>query len=377
MVALNDSLTENPEAGNRRQAFVDCPFSVPSVISVAAFSDQRSTTADRKNGHPDNVAAAHWPLAIERSADSYGQTTVYTAPGPDGISFTDDDVGSGATYGANDLIFCGYPDYAIVIMVIGTGPYDPETELYYVRARTYSPVLGRWLQRDPIGYAGGINLYEYVGGRAAVEIDPSGLWWSYWNNPITNWIGSGLYGVGSGTISAFQNALAKLRALPEEALNAVAEPLFRKNCGCKQQREGKYIGINLGGDAGAFEYVGGLGIGGVQAILLCASRQVAFYLYGGGEVGVGTPVVAGGTAGLTGGYGLYSPSGYTGWFVGGQGQVGPLGGGLYKSWGGGVTNWNIGRNFGEGASLTTGGEDYGLLGVADVGGTTSPCCPSR
>jgi hypothetical protein len=35
--------------------------------------------------------------------------------------------------------------------------------------------VGRWLQRDPIGYAGGINLYEYVGGRAVVSVDPLGL----------------------------------------------------------------------------------------------------------------------------------------------------------------------------------------------------------
>ena len=28
--------------------------------------------------------------------------------------------------------------------------------------RHYSPALGRWITRDPIGYAGGINLYEYV-----------------------------------------------------------------------------------------------------------------------------------------------------------------------------------------------------------------------
>ena len=49
--------------------------------------------------------------------------------------------------------------------------YDPETELYYVRNRTYSPTLGRWIQRDPIGFAGGVNLYEYVGGRAGVALD--------------------------------------------------------------------------------------------------------------------------------------------------------------------------------------------------------------
>ena len=47
---------------------------------------------------------------------------------------------------------------------------DPETAtgsaqpngLYYYRARTYSPTWGRFLQPDPIGPAGGINLYAYV-----------------------------------------------------------------------------------------------------------------------------------------------------------------------------------------------------------------------
>ena len=99
--------------------------------------------------------------------DAYGQTIIYTGPGPDYLWFTDDDAGSGFTYGANDIIFCGYR-------------YDPETRLYYVRNRMFltdtgGASVGRWLQRDPIGYEGGINLYEYVNGRAAVEIDPMGL----------------------------------------------------------------------------------------------------------------------------------------------------------------------------------------------------------
>ncbi|WP_418202202.1 RHS repeat-associated core domain-containing protein [Anaerohalosphaera lusitana] len=33
--------------------------------------------------------------------------------------------------------------------------YDPETGLYYYRARMYSPTLGRFLQPDLIGYADG------------------------------------------------------------------------------------------------------------------------------------------------------------------------------------------------------------------------------
>ncbi len=32
----------------------------------------------------------------------------------------------------------------------------------------------RVLQRDPIGYSGGVNLYKYVGGRAVTAVDPSG-----------------------------------------------------------------------------------------------------------------------------------------------------------------------------------------------------------
>jgi uncharacterized protein RhaS with RHS repeats len=41
--------------------------------------------------------------------------------------------------------------------------------------RVYDPKDGRWLSRDPIGEAGGINLYAYVGGNPVNWIDPLGL----------------------------------------------------------------------------------------------------------------------------------------------------------------------------------------------------------
>ena len=52
--------------------------------------------------------------------------------------------------------------------------YDPESELHYVRNRTYSPALGRRVQRDPIGYQGAINLYEYVRSKLVADVDSEG-----------------------------------------------------------------------------------------------------------------------------------------------------------------------------------------------------------
>jgi RHS repeat-associated protein len=53
---------------------------------------------------------------------------------------------------------------------------DPETGFYHLRARDYAPMIGRFVQPDPIGMAGGINLYAYVGNDPLNRTDPWGLW---------------------------------------------------------------------------------------------------------------------------------------------------------------------------------------------------------
>ena len=52
--------------------------------------------------------------------------------------------------------------------------FDKETQQYYLRARFYNPVVGRFTQED-IYRDDGLNLYVYVINNPLLWIDPSGL----------------------------------------------------------------------------------------------------------------------------------------------------------------------------------------------------------
>jgi RHS repeat-associated protein len=53
--------------------------------------------------------------------------------------------------------------------------YDAETGLNYNYFRDYNPVIGRYVEKDPIGQRGGFNLYRYVGNNPNNRKDPYGL----------------------------------------------------------------------------------------------------------------------------------------------------------------------------------------------------------
>jgi RHS repeat-associated protein len=67
-----------------------------------------------------------------------------------------------ATGNKNRLHFTGYE-------------LDPDTGLYLARNRWYHPRLGRFIQSDPIGLAGGdLNLYRYCRNNPVNWVDPLG-----------------------------------------------------------------------------------------------------------------------------------------------------------------------------------------------------------
>ena len=62
--------------------------------------------------------------------------------------------------------------------------YDQISQQYFLRARNYNPLIGRFTQEDV--YRGdGLNLYAYCGNNPVMYVDPSG-YIKDWNTPESN-----------------------------------------------------------------------------------------------------------------------------------------------------------------------------------------------
>ncbi|MBI2390262.1 MAG: hypothetical protein HYV09_11795 [Deltaproteobacteria bacterium] len=72
------------------------------------------------------------------------------------------------------------PGFAPVPFGFAGGLYDRTTKYVHFGAREYDPARGRWLTKEPMGFAGGAtNFYAYAGNDPVNRLDPTGLYSVY------------------------------------------------------------------------------------------------------------------------------------------------------------------------------------------------------
>jgi RHS repeat-associated protein len=118
----------------------------------------------------DSAGKAIW----QWDADPFGVTLANADPDGDGVKFV------------YNLRFPG--QY-----------FDSETRLHYNYFRDYNPRTGRYIESDPIGLAGGLNTYGYVGGNPVSFVDPLGLV-NIGPGHLNNELGFGGSGLGGASI---------------------------------------------------------------------------------------------------------------------------------------------------------------------------------
>jgi RHS repeat-associated protein len=122
---------------------------------------------------------------------------------------------NGATVGTNQFDAWGNRIAASgTVPLYGyTGREPDATGLIYYRARYYDPTIGRFIQRDPIGFAGGdLNLYVYVGNNPVNAVDPEGL---------TGWFGAGVGALSGGLGGYYSGVQSGAKGLKLAGLTAL------------------------------------------------------------------------------------------------------------------------------------------------------------
>ena len=118
--------------------------------------------------------------------------------------------------------------------------HDAETGLYYYGYRFYSPVLRRWLTRDPIG-EGGLNLYGFCGNNAVANYDKDGrAYFAYrtLDNPATH--RTGIVAASLGVAQKRNWVVAHEQLIFEDGGSPINIGYFDAPIGAKNPRQDEF-----------------------------------------------------------------------------------------------------------------------------------------
>jgi RHS repeat-associated protein len=110
--------------------------------------------------------------------------------------------------------------------------FDTETGLNYNYFRDYDAVVGRYVESDPIGLAGGINTYAYVANNPTGFSDPSGLYIGPWHRAFTE---TGALGAGMSPTTA--ERLAELVVQADVGTQGIADAHRHAMCAARSTQE--------------------------------------------------------------------------------------------------------------------------------------------
>jgi RHS repeat-associated protein len=110
--------------------------------------------------------------------------------------------------------------------------FDAETNLNQNYFRDYDPATGRYIESDPIGLAGGISTYGYVGANPLSNFDSTGLQAIPMPPPLVPILGGGSFSPGSG--GGYNPAMDIYTPAPPNFLNQISLILAAANVSIDQ-----------------------------------------------------------------------------------------------------------------------------------------------
>jgi RHS repeat-associated protein len=166
VASLNNVSLKYDMAGRRVQNASGTSFLYDGANAVQELSGT-TVTANLLNGGIDEVfTRTDSSGAFTQLKDAVGSTIALAdSSGNVDTLYTYDPFGNTSVSGSSNSNVYQY-----------TGRENEGNGLYFYRARDYSPLLGRFISEDPLGFAGsGTNFYAFVEDNPTDGNDPSGL----------------------------------------------------------------------------------------------------------------------------------------------------------------------------------------------------------